>query len=48
MIRNQQMLTNYADIRLVVAFPGGKGTANMIAFAQKVGKAVLIVDPETD
>lgn len=37
-IRNQQMLDeNRADIKMVLAFPGGKGTADMIRRAKLAG-----------
>ena len=36
MIRNQQMLAKSRP-ELVVAFPGGKGTTNMIGLANKAG-----------
>lgn len=39
MIRNKQMLLE--GPRLVVAFPGGRGTANMIALAEKLGILVI-------
>ncbi len=39
-IRNRQMLEE-GKPDLVVAFPGGKGTANMIAQAKAAGVAVL-------
>lgn len=42
-IRNQQMLKE-GKPDLVVAFPGGRGTANMVALAQKAG--VRVVQPE--
>lgn len=42
-IRNLQMLTE-GKPDLVVAFPGGKGTANMIAQAKKAGVKVYEVD----
>ena len=40
-IRNQQMLDAGAD--LVIAFPGGKGTADMVERARKAGIVVLEV-----
>ena len=43
-IRNRQMLVE-AKPDLVVAFPGGVGTANMIKQAQKAGIEVIIVAP---
>jgi len=36
-IRNQRMLDDNPDIALVVAFPGGKGTADMVRRARKKG-----------
>lgn len=41
MMRNQTMLT-VGKPELVVAFPGGKGTANMINIARKAGVTVYI------
>lgn len=41
-IRNQQMLDAGAD--LVVAFPGGQGTADMVRRARAAGVTVLKVD----
>ena len=38
MIRNKQMLDSGID--LVIAFPGGKGTANMVAIARQSGVSV--------
>ena len=35
--RNQQMLDEHKDISLVVAFPGGNGTADMVRRAKKAG-----------
>lgn len=40
-IRNKQMLAEGAD--LVVAFPGGKGTAHMVRIAREAGVPVLEV-----
>jgi hypothetical protein len=40
-IRNQRMLTE-GKPDLVVAFPGGKGTANMVAQARAAGVRVFI------
>ena len=40
-IRNQQMLESGVDA--VLAFPGGKGTADMVRRARKVGVEVLEV-----
>lgn len=42
-IRNREMLDKNPDIDLVVAFPGGRGTANMVALAKKRGIRVLEV-----
>jgi hypothetical protein len=41
-IRNAQMLTD-GKPDLVVAFPGGKGTINMIRQAKKKGITILVV-----
>lgn len=41
-IRNQQMLDDKPD--LVVAFPGGKGTADMVSRAKKAGLLVVAVE----
>jgi hypothetical protein len=41
-IRNQQMLDTGID--LVLAFPGGRGTADMIQRAQKAGVEVVTLD----
>lgn len=41
-IRNKQMLTE-AKPDLVVAFPGGRGTANMVKQAEKAGVSVYMV-----
>lgn len=40
MIRNRLMLTDNPDIKLVVAFPGGRGTQGMIRMAQRAGITV--------
>ena len=40
-IRNQAMLDAGAD--LVIAFPGGRGTAHMVGIARKAGVPVLEV-----
>lgn len=42
-IRNQQMLDE-SKPDLVVAFPGGRGTANMIERAKKAGVEVIVID----
>jgi len=39
-IRNKRMLTDYGAEK-VIAFPGGAGTANMIAIAKKAGLEVI-------
>lgn len=44
--RNIQMLTE-GKPDLVVAFPGGKGTAMMVDIAKKAGVKVLLVEPES-
>jgi len=41
-IRNEQMLARKPD--LVVAFPGGNGTAHMVRIAKKAGVKVLEVE----
>jgi hypothetical protein len=43
-IRNSQMLSE-GKPDLVVAFPGGKGTSDMVKKAKKAGVDVLEVDP---
>jgi SLOG family YspA-like protein len=40
MIRNKQMLDDAAP-DLVIAFPGGTGTANMTDLARKAGKVII-------
>lgn len=42
-IRNQRMLDEY-DPELVVAFPGGRGTADMVRRAEKAGVPVMKVE----
>lgn len=42
-IRNQQMLDE-GKPDLVLAFPGGRGTADMIARAKKAGVEVKVID----
>lgn len=42
--QSKQMLAQKPD--LVVAFPGGKGTANMIELAQKASVEVVMAKPE--
>lgn len=41
-IRNAKMLAEEPDIGIVVAFPGGKGTADMVAKAKRKGIETLI------
>ena len=41
-IRNQEMLDNHKPV-LVVAFPGGRGTAHMMRIARSSGIAVIEV-----
>lgn len=41
-IRNKEMLLECPD--LVVAFPGGKGTANMVKIAKKAGIEVIEIN----
>ena len=41
-IRNKKMLDEKPD--LLVAFPGGKGTANMVFYAKKSGCVVVLVE----
>lgn len=43
-IRNQRMLLDEPD--LVLAFPGGKGTAHMVKIAREAGIRVLELKPE--
>jgi hypothetical protein len=43
-LRNQQMLDE-ARPDFVVAFPGGRGTADMVRRARKAGVPVLEIDP---
>lgn len=43
LIRNQRMLDDF-DPDLVVAFPGGRGTAHMVSIAKAAGVEVLSVD----
>lgn len=47
MIRNRAMLTD-GKPDMVVAFPGGKGTANMMALARKAGLGVMTVGERTE
>lgn len=44
MIRNGEMLEN-ETIDLVVAFPGGRGTADMVRRAKRAGLRVLEIQP---
>lgn len=41
-IRNQKMLDENPDI--LIAFPGGKGTADMVSRAKKAGLVVVVVE----
>ena len=41
--RNQEMLDSGVD--LVLAFPGGRGTADMVKRARAAGKAVRVIEP---
>lgn len=41
MIRNKQMINELPN--LVIAFPGGKGTANMVRIAEKSEIKVIII-----
>lgn len=43
MIRNRQMLVG-SKPDLVIAFPGGKGTANMVSLAKKAKVKVIEID----
>lgn len=43
-IRNKEMLDTGID--LVIAFPGGKGTAHMVSIAKKAGVRVIEVPPQ--
>lgn len=43
-IRNQMMITD-ARPELVVAFPGGRGTADMVRKAEKAGIGIVAVLP---
>lgn len=44
-IRNQEMLDLEPDIELVVGFPGGSGTKDMLDRAHRAGIEVLAVEP---
>ena len=46
LIRNREML--HSRINVVVAFPGGKGTQNMIDISNKAGKIVVMVPGDYD
>lgn len=46
-IRNQQMLDE-GKPDLVVAFPGGRGTADMVSRAKKAGIKVIEISPSTE
>lgn len=43
-IRNQRMLDD-GEPHIVIAFPGGRGTADMVRRARKAGVPVLRVEP---
>jgi len=43
-IRNQYMLDNNPGIELVIAFPGGRGTADMVRRAKAKGIPVETID----
>lgn len=48
-LRNQEMLEKNPDIAYVIAFPGGKGTANMMEQARERGFKVIEIkedDPQ--
>ena len=45
-LRNQEMLDTYAP-SLVVAFPGGRGTEDMVRRAIDAGVAVFVPSPKT-
>lgn len=45
-VRNRQMLEHEPD--LVIAFPGGKGTADMIRVARKAGQKVVLAAGEAE
>lgn len=45
LIRNQSMLDQNPGIELVIAFPGGKGTADMVGRARKKNIPVVEVAP---
>ena len=47
-IRNARMLAEPPKPDLVVAFPGGTGTADCVAQARALGIPVLAVPPRTD
>ena len=48
MIRNREMLDKNEDLDLVVAFPGGKGTAGMIKLSKERNiPVIIIVDSRT-
>lgn len=40
-IRNQKMLDENPDIGIIIAFPGGRGTENMISKAKAAGKQLI-------
>lgn len=43
-MRNYTMITRFGDIDLVIAFPGGPGTASMIRIARQKGIEVLKIE----
>ena len=42
-IRNSEMLEECPDIRLLIVFPGGKGTADMVRKAEAAGIVIFYV-----
>lgn len=44
-LRNRQMLEAHPDA-VVVAFPGGRGTANCVSEARRRGMRLLLVEPQ--
>lgn len=44
-IRNRRMLREFGRIDLVVAFPGGAGTAHMVEAAKYAHVTVRVIDP---
>jgi len=47
-VRNERMLCESPTPDLLVAFPGGKGTADCVLRAQALRIPVLVVPPRTD